>query len=197
MINKIFLLLTLLLILLLSSCSDIDRITKKNVFKAIKEKNYNYISETDFYDAKDRYKRTPLMLAIINEDIKMVKLLLKKGAKIENRDVFGETPLLKATASGNLDIVKVLVENKANVNEVSNFYWTPLMKAVYSENADLVKYLVENKANVHFSRPEERENALLLAAGGNRFSWIKTGNKYVSMILAGSRYQYELEKNIK
>ena len=64
-------------------------------------------------------KRTPLIWAIINNNIEIVKLLIDKGANINEKDNSNEkrTPLIWASVYGYTKIVKLLVEKGAEVNE--------------------------------------------------------------------------------
>ena len=91
---------------------------------------------------------TPLILAITNNDIPMIKLLVSQGADVNMPEIKeGGIPLTWAVSEGNLDIVKYLVENKfskAKVNMPNRDGHTALMWAAENGYLDIVKYLVEN-----------------------------------------------------
>ena len=59
---------------------------------------------------------TPLMFACMLRSIKVVKLLLKKGANPNLKSSTGQTALMMATIRGRFEIVKLLLENGADFN---------------------------------------------------------------------------------
>jgi len=56
-------------------------------------------------NAKDKLKRTPLILAIRNGNVKICSLLLTKGAWFDMPDSSGNTPLHYASAYGRSQII--------------------------------------------------------------------------------------------
>ena len=58
----------------------------------------------------------PYFNAAKEGDIKSVKELLKKGAKVNEKDRNGATALRLAAENGHIDMVKLLVSNGADVN---------------------------------------------------------------------------------
>lgn len=66
-------------------------------------------------DVNNKYKgETPLMNAVTRPDI--LKLLLSKGANIEDKTLFGKTALFYAVQFGGKDSVELLLKNGANIN---------------------------------------------------------------------------------
>ena len=61
------------------------------------------------------YKSTPLILASINGNIKIVELLLEAGADVNNLDENGYTALMHASERGHVEIVYLLLINKADI----------------------------------------------------------------------------------
>ena len=59
---------------------------------------------------------TALMLASDKGHLKVVKLLLEKGANANAQNNNGETALMVASEKGHLEIVKLLIEKGANIN---------------------------------------------------------------------------------
>jgi hypothetical protein len=59
---------------------------------------------------------SPLHLAAIYDQIRIVEVLLKRGAKIESKDRGGLTPLHLAAKWGNVRIVKLLLKHSARVD---------------------------------------------------------------------------------
>jgi len=64
-----------------------------------------------------------LQIVILNEDIEIMKLLVKAGiSDIHARSKQGETPLHFATFKGNLEIVQFLVEQGADTKDLNAPY---------------------------------------------------------------------------
>ncbi len=122
---------------------------------------------TGFY-----YRNSPLSKAITNGHLSMVKLLLGKGAELEDRlfrpvkevyfqiikyllkkganqkatDDDGNTLLHKECESGNLKNAKYLIQhNNADVSAKNNYGQTPLHLACNWNNLKLVKFLIEEE----------------------------------------------------
>jgi hypothetical protein len=72
---------------------------------------------------------TALILAAASERdaAEKVRLLLKNGAKVDNRDDEGTTALLAASRAGNMRAVIALAEAGANVNIADDRGMTPLL----------------------------------------------------------------------
>ncbi|WP_342224629.1 ankyrin repeat domain-containing protein [Spiroplasma endosymbiont of Asaphidion curtum] len=77
-------------------------------------------------NAINNYKNTPIMGAIQNNNIEIVKLLLEHGSDINAKAENGITPLHLAAQNGYLAIVKLLLANGADVNEKINLGVGPL-----------------------------------------------------------------------
>lgn len=72
--------------------------------------------------------RTPLINAVLFQDLDTVKFLLSHGANSDHLDDSGVSALFCAASRGNMDLVKTLVESGANVNAGSTH--TPLKGAL-------------------------------------------------------------------
>ena len=53
--------------------------------------------------------RTPLMSAVMDNDVDLVKRLLANGADAKAADTYGDTALMLATVSGNVKMVEILL----------------------------------------------------------------------------------------
>ena len=97
-------------------------------------------------DLSNKQGETPLMIASIQGDLPVVKLLVKqKSAMVDH---IGWTPLHYACTKGHLEVAQYLIASGANVNSESLNGTTPLMMAVQSGNEQLVKLLLDNGANL-------------------------------------------------
>jgi ankyrin repeat protein len=60
----------------------------------------------------DAYGNTPLMYAILNNNIKLIQILLNHGACIKTQNILGDTPLLYALVLRNERIIRILEKIK-------------------------------------------------------------------------------------
>lgn len=101
------------------------------------------------YDTNARhFLTTTLHWAVEGGCTGAMKLLIDRGAEIDQRDIFNRTPLFRACHGGNKDAVKLLLENGASVECIdSTFAMSPLEVAVKYEREGIVKLLLENGAD--------------------------------------------------
>lgn len=78
------------------------------------------------------FLRTPLATACENGDTELVKLLLKRGANIDARDIFQSTPLIAAVNKGHLEVVELLIRSGADPNGADRRGQTPLLRSIYA-----------------------------------------------------------------
>ena len=84
--------------------------------------------------------------------VKVVRLLVFKGADVNAMDQRGDSPLYNAIWNNNelaSTLVNFLVFNGANVNAVNNNGWTPLHRAVCRGNSNVARLLVSQGAKVN------------------------------------------------
>jgi ankyrin repeat protein len=90
--------------------------------------------------------------------LKMVKLLLSKGADLNGRNAYGFTPLMAAAFWGETELAKHFIENGADLNTqvklhprghvFENFVgFTALMFAIKQNRFDIARLLIENGAD--------------------------------------------------
>ncbi|CAF3379069.1 unnamed protein product [Rotaria sp. Silwood1] len=92
----------------------------------------------------------PLHLAVLNDHLECVKVLLEFGAKVDvlTSTSSGKlTSLMLACQKGYFKIVKYLIENNAKVEARDRFKRTPLIHACMCGNAHIVSYLLRMGAN--------------------------------------------------
>ncbi|NWV73890.1 ANKE1 protein, partial [Dasyornis broadbenti] len=99
-------------------------------------------------DIKDKYYKTPLMVACASGNIVLVEFLLEKGADVNATDNFLWTPLHHAVYNGHLDIAEMLVKAGAAVDAPAIGSATPLMRAVEACRLDMVYFLITAGADI-------------------------------------------------
>ncbi|NXY02248.1 ANKE1 protein, partial [Pteruthius melanotis] len=107
-------------------------------------------------DIKDKYYKTPLMLACAGGNIVLVEFLLEKGADVNATDNFLWTPLHHACYNGHLDIAEVLVKAGAAVNAPAIGDATPLMRAIEASRLDMVYFLITAGADIEATNSNGR-----------------------------------------
>jgi len=85
-----------------------------------------------------------LMIACLQGDLAIVKLMVEKGAEINKP---GWTPLSYAATRGHTDIVKYLLDHAAYIDAAAPNGSTPLMMAAYFGYDSTVKLLLEEGAD--------------------------------------------------
>ncbi|GAB1609604.1 ankyrin repeat and EF-hand domain-containing protein 1-like [Argonauta hians] len=99
-------------------------------------------------DTKDKFFKTPLMIACAQGNIPMVKMLLDYKASVTATDNFKWTPLHHACHAGQLEVAKLLLERGADINAKALNGGTPLTRAIECAAFDLVQFLIERGAKV-------------------------------------------------
>ncbi len=95
----------------------------------------------------------PLFLAVERKEVSMIRLLVERGADIDDATSYGYWSPLCEAAHGvqqNLDLVQLLIELGANVNGTCSSDWKPLMLAARDGRLETVRFLVEHGAEVNY-----------------------------------------------
>jgi ankyrin repeat protein len=119
--------------------------------------------------ARGEEGRTPLMYAALSNYPECIKLLLDKGADLNQVDDEGLTALHLCVAARNTAAASMLLACGAIVD--SHAYGggvTPLQEAARKGNHEYLRLLLEKGANVHYAHDSNSKTALMYAAvGGN------------------------------
>jgi ankyrin repeat protein len=113
----------------------------------------------------DRFYKSPLIIAIQKNDLKIVEYLLNNNVDVNYKDNFKWTPLHHAAFTGNTEIAVKLINRGANTNSKSVTGITPIMLAVKTNNQKMIELLLKNKsiffdpANLKKQNPLEIANA--------------------------------------
>ncbi|KAL4141086.1 hypothetical protein PRNP1_014208 [Phytophthora ramorum] len=93
---------------------------------------------------------TPLHLAVITEEIDVVKELLAAGATLDAVDADGQTPLLQACLGGQLKIVRLLLDAGANPSHQNKQAHSPLhYLSAFCRDRQLLRDIIANGADVN------------------------------------------------
>jgi ankyrin repeat protein len=84
----------------------------------------------------------------------VLRLLLKNGAHLNERDIDGSSPLHKASYSGALEVVRLLLEHGADVNAREKDGSTPLCHASSNTSLEVARLLLEHGADVNARRKD-------------------------------------------
>ena len=101
------------------------------------------------FDGENIEGAPPLWCAAAAGHYDIVKLLIKKGAKVNNTTFTNSTPLRAACFDGHFEIVKYLVDNKADIEIANRHGHTCLMIACYKGHTKIVKYLMDKGAKIN------------------------------------------------
>ena len=94
----------------------------------------------------DDSRPTPLYLAVKNENVRMVQMLIEAGADV-NIYLGIMTPLYVAVRMGNAEIVRMLIDAEANVNvEIDNIVKDTALHV--AGNKEIAQMLIEAGANI-------------------------------------------------
>jgi hypothetical protein len=141
-----------------------------NVATALLE---NPAIQVEVRTAKDE---SALMLAALKGYLEICKLLIARDADVNKP---GWAPLHYASTGGHITVMRLLLDNHAYIDAASPNGSTPLMMAARYGTNDAVKLLLDAGADptlknvqgltaIDFARQVQREDTVLLIAGGVR-----------------------------
>jgi len=100
----------------------------------------------DINAAKGTYKTTMLMEAAVRGNVRVMRLLLERGADVNMVDQDGWNALMGATVEGRLEPVKLLLEHSADVNAKNRKGETALVMATGMKHAEIKDALLAHGA---------------------------------------------------
>ncbi|XP_076184264.1 M-phase phosphoprotein 8 isoform X2 [Aptenodytes patagonicus] len=98
-------------------------------------------------DQEDSSGMTLVMLAAAGGHDDLLRVLIRKGAKVNGRQKNGTTALIQAAEKNFLTTVAILLEAGAYVNMQQSSGETALMKACKRGNSDIVRLMIESGAD--------------------------------------------------
>lgn len=134
---------------------------------------------------------TPLARAVLNDDLRMVLLLLKYGADVNAVGGYGVSPVELAVRERNRALIDALLQRGASRQAA-------LIEAIYSDDNDLIEWLTEKKG------AQVDTNVMIVAAAyGNRLADqiqgimdVDTSKQMLANALGSQRKQEEALKKI-
>ncbi|XP_062423225.1 M-phase phosphoprotein 8 isoform X2 [Rhea pennata] len=113
-------------------------------------------------DQEDSSGMTLVMLAAAGGHDDLLRILIRKGAKVNGRQKNGTTALIHAAEKNFLTTVAILLEAGAYVNMQQSSGETALMKACKRGNSDIVRLMIESGADCNILS-KHQNNALHFA----------------------------------
>jgi ankyrin repeat protein len=108
-------------------------------------------------------RRTPLMLALGQEQTQMARLLIERGASLKAVDAFpGNTPLMHAIKAEQWELMPLMIPG-SDLNIRNRLGNTPLFLAVAQGNLEVVQQLIRQGAHWQ-TRNDTQETLLMWAA---------------------------------
>eukprot|EP00727_Mastigamoeba_balamuthi_P010035 m51a1_g5654 putative poly [ADP-ribose] polymerase (2347) ;mRNA; r:873460-881811 len=120
-------------------------------------------------DPRDKFKKTPLMMAVMNGDARATSLLLKLGADVDAMDSSENSVCHYAAAYGWLQCLKMLVDLGADVNATNIWKLTPLAVAMLKGHFACADYLL-SREGVNVNSTDENGMTLLARALASNLS---------------------------
>lgn len=128
----------------------------------------NQGTDVNYFDRHDIF--TPLMQAIHQSEIEIVRFLLEAGADIHSSTYFEDTPLGLAISKGNLKIILLLLQAGADPN--NGGLQSPLYLAISIEDFEITRILIDSGADVN-SKTESHITPLMAAATRGNLHLVK------------------------
>lgn len=97
--------------------------------------------------ASDGRRSTPLHLAAGYNRIRIVKILLERGADVHAKDKGGLVPLHNACSYGHFEVTELLINHGAKVNANDLWAFTPLHEAASKNRVEVCSLLLSKGAD--------------------------------------------------
>jgi ankyrin repeat protein len=130
-------------------------------------KLFEFLDAGGDINVRDRDGRTPLMNAILKNELDVAVTLIGRQASINAQDFLGFTALHLAATDSLFDAAKFLVESGADVDIEDSYGNTPLFRAVVNSRGrgELIQLLIGHRAdknhkNHHGVSPSDLANTI-------------------------------------
>lgn len=92
------------------------------------------------------FKWTPLLHAVMYDELIMVKLLVSKNADVNLPDSMGNTPIM--SVKNNKKMLEYLLQNGANINAQNKFGKNAFYYACFGEHYDSIEFLFNQNSKI-------------------------------------------------
>lgn len=145
-------LLVLFVVVIVAASGGFADERQQAIFKAIAEGSTEEVEQALQADPRlvnleYEYGGKPLFWAAFSGRDRIIELLLKRGAKVDERGIQAATPLYEASYRGHASTVKLLLEHKADVEAVNENGHSPLYAAVSRGHEEAVNALLDGGAD--------------------------------------------------
>jgi ankyrin repeat protein len=116
---------------------------------------------------------TAIMYAAANDDLELVRALIKAGANVKLKNQFGTSALTEAAIIGSAPVIDTLLKAGADPNFKTPDGETPLMAAARSGKVDAAKALLDAGADINAKETWGGQSALMWAAAQSQAGMVK------------------------
>jgi ankyrin repeat protein len=116
---------------------------------------------------------TPIMWAAANDDVELVRALIKAGANVKAKNQFGTSAITEAAIIGSTGVIDALLKAGADPNTRNPEGETPLMAAARAGKVDAAKRLVQAGADVNAKESFGGQSALMWASAQSQGQMVK------------------------
>jgi len=113
------------------------------------------IDSGTLHESESELLVSPVAFAAFDDNLDALRLLLKRGADVNEKTACGRTPMYLASARGNIKSLKILYSMGGDVSLSYAFDGTPLHRAVRNSNLDAAKWLVAHGAEDDLRKPNK------------------------------------------
>jgi ankyrin repeat protein len=113
------------------------------------------------------------MYAAANDDIELVRALIKAGASVNLKNQFGTSAITEAAIIGSASVIDALLKAGADPNRTNPEGETPLMAVARSGRVDAARRLLEARADVNSKEDFGGQTALMWAAAQGQAEMVK------------------------
>lgn len=144
------------MVLGLSSCQaatvkeqEIEIVEQQGLIKLVESKNLKAVESAlkvgQNVNTVDANKRSLLLIATINQDLPMAKLLVSYKANVNQQADNLDSPFLFAGATGQTEMLKLFLSNGARFDVFNRYYGSALIPACERGHVETVRLLANTK----------------------------------------------------